>query len=311
MAGRALVLGGGGPVGIAWESGLVAGLAEGGVEVARADLIIGTSAGSAVGAQLAMGRSPQQMHAAVAADAGNARPGPTRANVGAGGAAPNLLPLMELMQKAQRDDVPAEEVRKEIGAFALAAKTMSEEDFIATFGRMLASSESWPAKDYRCTAVDAADGSFVTWSGDSAVPLSRAIASSCSVPGIYPPITINGRRYIDGGMRSPTNADIAVGYDFVLVVAVTANVEGPMAEMSRKRLEGELQAIRDGGGEAALISPDEASREAFGLNLMDFTRRAGAAEAGLNQGRAEAAKLRNVWPSVHGVFPTAKAETGR
>lgn len=72
---RALVLGGGGPVGIAWESGLVAGLAEEGIDAGQADLIVGTSAGSAVGAQLAMGRTPQQMYASVAADAGSTRRG--------------------------------------------------------------------------------------------------------------------------------------------------------------------------------------------------------------------------------------------
>lgn len=288
---RALVLGGGGPVGIAWESGLLAGLAEEGVNLGEADLIIGTSAGSAVGAQLAMGRQPRQMYAAVAADAGSTRPGPTRANTGPGGGAPDLTPLMELMQKASRDDVSAEEVRKEIGAFALAAKTMSEEDFIATFGRMLASSESWPARKYTCTAVDALTGEFKAWTNESGVPLSRAVASSCSVPGVYPPITINGRRYIDGGMRSGTNADLARGYDNVVVVVVTSGVAGPMAEASKKRLDAELEGLREGGGKVSLIGPDAASAEAFGLNLMDFRRRAGAAQAGLAQGRHEAASL--------------------
>ncbi len=288
---RALVLGGGGPVGIAWESGLVAGLAERGIDAGQADFIIGTSAGSADGAQLAMGRTPQQMYASVAADAGSARPGPTRSNTGQGGAAPNLMPLMELMQKAAKGDVPAEEVRKEIGAFALQAQTMSEEDFIATFGRMLASSESWPEKRYMCTAVDALTGEFQTWSNDSGVPLSRAIASSCSVPGIYPPITINGRRYIDGGMRSGTNADLAEGYDNVLVVVVSAGIPGARADASQKRLESELDVLRKSGSNVSVISPDAASIEAFGENLMDFRRRAGAADAGLAQGRDTASQI--------------------
>jgi NTE family protein len=292
---RALVLGGGGPVGIAWESGLIAGLASAGVNLAEADLTIGTSAGSAVGAQLAMGRSPQQMYAAVAADAGTTRPGPTRANVGSGGAPPNLQPLMDLMDRASSGESNPEEVRKEIGAFALGAKTMSEEDFIATFGRMLASSDGWPERGYMCTAVDAADGRFVTWGNDSGVPLGRAVASSCSVPGVYPPITINGRRYIDGGMRSPTNADLATGHDTVVIVAVTTAVEGPMAETSRRRLQSEVDVLEASGSEVTLIIPDAASRGAFGLNLMDFTRRAGAADAGLAQGKAEAEALKGAW----------------
>jgi NTE family protein len=286
---RALVLGGGGPVGIAWETGLLAGLAESGVNLADADLIVGTSAGSAVGAQLAMGRQPQQMYAALSADAGNARPGPTRQNPGPAGAAPNLMPLMELMQKAAAGEVAPEEVRKEIGAFALNAKTMSEADFIATFGRMLASADSWPSRKYTCTAVDALTGEFRTWGNEDGVPLSRAVASSCSVPGIYPPITINGRRYIDGGMRSPTNADIAKGYDQVALVVVTTGAPGPMAETSKKRFDAEVAALKESGSKVTVIAPDAGSVEAFGVNLMDFTRRAGAAEAGLAQGRAAAA----------------------
>jgi NTE family protein len=157
---------------------------------------------------------------------------------------------------------------------------------------VLASTEGWPGKDYRCTAVDALTGEFVVWSRESAVPLSRAIASSCSVPGIYPPITVNGRRYIDGGMRSATNADIAKGYDRAIVVSVTTGAgEGPMAENGRKRLEAELEAIRAGGGVVTLIQPDEASIAAFGMNLMDFTKRSGAAQAGLAQGRALASAV--------------------
>lgn len=292
MTKRAIVLGGGGPVGIAWESGLLAGLAEGGVDVSIADSITGTSAGSAVGAQLAMGRAPQQMYAAVAADSARTTPSPTR---GSGAPPPNLMPLMELMQKAAQADASPEEVRKEIGAFALAATTISEEDFIATFGNMLANAEAWPHPGYQCTAVDALTGEFVTWTAESGVPLSRAVASSCSVPGIYPPITINGRRYIDGGMRSSTNADLAKGCDVAIVVAVTSNVQGPMAEAARRRIEGELADIREAGGDTVLIQPDEASINAFGVNLMDFSRRAGAAEAGLAQGRAEAARIAATW----------------
>lgn len=294
MTTRALVLGGGGPVGIAWESGLLAGLADGGVDVSNADSITGTSAGSAVGAQIAMGRTPQQMYAAVAADATRTAPSPTRGS-GNGSPAPNLAPLMELMQRAAKGDADPEALRREIGAFALAANTISEDAFLATFGQVLANAEAWPHPGYQCTAVDALTGAFVTWTAASGVPLNRAVASSCSVPGIYPPITINGRRYIDGGMRSATNADLARGSDVALVVAVTVGVQGPMAESSRRRLERELAAIRDGGGVAALIEPDAASQDAFGINLMDFSKRAGAAEAGYAQGKAEAARIVELW----------------
>jgi NTE family protein len=284
-------------VGIAWESGLIAGLAQEGVELAAADFIVGTSAGSFVGAQLAMGRKPASLAAAqMSAQPAAVRPpgnGPSQP-------APDLMKLMELMAEAATSDAPPEEVRKKIGAYALEAKTISEEQFIATFGGMLQNlaEDAWPQRNYACTAVDAVSGEFVTWGNASRVGLARAVASSCSVPGIYPPITINGSRYIDGGMRSATNADLVKGYDLAVVVSVTTgtNAADPVAAArSKQRLEEELQAIRDGGGKVELIQPDEEALAAFGPNLMDASRRPAIAEAGLKQGHKEAARLKAFW----------------
>ncbi|HEY1752951.1 MAG TPA: patatin-like phospholipase family protein [Caulobacteraceae bacterium] len=300
---RALVLGGGGPVGIAWEAGLIAGLAEGGVSLGDADFIMGTSAGSFVGSQLAMGRSPGDMAAAILAEADRqrsaaeiARPPPS-----AGGerpAAPNLTPLMQMMQEAAAGTRDPKEVRREIGAFALGAKTVDEETFIRSFGRQLSGeqAEGWPARRYACTAVDAETGEFVVWDNDSGVGLARAVASSCSVPGVYPPITIKGRRYIDGGMRSGTNADIAKGHDLVALIALRlGGADTEQAQRQRAGLDREIKALTDGGARVEVITPDEASQAAFGVNLMDSRVRPAAAKAGLAQGRAMAAGLKAVW----------------
>jgi NTE family protein len=141
----------------------------------------------------------------------------------------------------------------------------------------------------------------VTWSRDKGIPLQRAIASSCCVPGIFPPITINGRRYVDGGMKSATNAELAAGYDRVVVVSVTAGMERAatafpgMAERAKKRLDDELSAIASQGGQVMMVTPDDESQAAFGTNLMDFRRRGEIADSGLRQGRIEAAKLRDFW----------------
>jgi NTE family protein len=296
MATRGLVLGGGGPVGIAWETGLAAGLAECGVNLADADFIMGTSAGSAVGAQLASGRNPRDMAASIQSQAsGPNAASPTRHS--APQAAPDLTPLMGMMMRTYDTNTDQVALRKELGQFSLNAKTISEEEFIGTFGRMVAEAP-WPSKRYLCTAVDVESGEFVTWDNDSNVPLSRAVASSCSVPGVYPAITINGRRYMDGGMRSGTNADVAKGYDRVLVVAVragTAQENNPMAELSRKKLEDELDVLRSGGAEVELVVPDAGTAAAMGLNLMDFTKRGGAIENGLRQGRELAGRLQEFW----------------
>jgi NTE family protein len=283
---KALVLGGGGPVGVAWESGLLAGLAENGVDLSSADFIVGTSAGSFVGAQLALGRSPAQIAAPDLAGAVPAPPGSS--------APPDLTMLITKMLEAASGTRPAEQVRAEMGAWALSSATISEEQSLSRFAPVLGGGFDgpWPAKSFACTAVDAADGSFMFWNRDSGIGLARAVASSCAVPGVYPPISFAGRRYIDGGMRSATNADLAKGYDTVFVVAVTLRaMPSFIADVFGRRFEAELQVLRDSGSRVEVIVPDEDSCTAFGTNLMDPSRRQPAAQAGLAQGRKDAARF--------------------
>jgi NTE family protein len=296
MASRALVLGGGGPVGIAWEAGLLAGLDEGGVRLADADFIVGTSAGSFVGAQLAMGREAGALASPIIAET-PAAPRPISSNPSQS-SAPDLTTLFKKMQEAMSGKRPGKEVRAEIGAWALSQKTISEEEFIAGFGRSFTAlaDNAWPERNYACTAVDAQSGEFVVWNKEAGVGVVRAVASSCSVPGVFPPITIKGRRYIDGGMRSATNADLAKGYDAAIVVAVTGGASNdPAMERFRKMLDNEINVVRESGARVELIVPDEASLKAFGINLMDSRRRPGAAKAGLKQGKSLAAKLKSMW----------------
>ena len=291
MATKALVLSGGGPVGIAWECGLIAGLAEAGVDLSGADFILGTSAGAFVGARLAMGATPAALAAPLLSmKAPKPLPGASGTRSDPSARPPDLAPLMRMMIEAASGERPAKDVRAEIGAWALAAPTMSEEAFIASLGRSLSElpADAWPARGYACTAVDAADGSFRLWTKESAVGLARAVASSCSVPGIYPPITIDARRYIDGGMRSGTNADMAKGHDLVVVVAIRVGAAGPAAERARAALEGELRTLREAGARVELVVPDQASMAALAANLMDARRRPAAAAAGYAQGKAGA-----------------------
>ena len=295
--GRALVLGGGGPVGIAWESGLIAGLAQAGVDLGQADFIMGTSAGSFVGARLALGAdaaglaAPILAEPAPAAKAPEARPAEARP-------AADLSPLMKMMAQAQAGDRDPQAVRVEIGAFALAAQTPDEAAFLQSFGRSFAGlpEDAWPERDYACTAVDVETGEFQLWTRASGVGITRAVASSCSVPGIYPPVTLKGRRYMDGGMRSATNADLATGHELVVVVQVrVAAMAGPMGEAYARRFEGELDVLRSGGAKVVVLAPDAASQGAMGVNLMDFRKRADAARAGLAQGRVAAEELMEAW----------------
>lgn len=289
MEDRALVLGGGGPVGIAWELGLAAGLEEGGVRIAQASRIIGTSAGSFAGAALASGRPAEGLVRAQVAQA--QRASEARASDAKPSQVPDLGPLMRFMARRPPDREMPAELCAEIGAFALAAKTMSEDAFIASFGSVTSAGERWP-HGFACTAVDAVDGSFHLWEETSGVDLGRAIASSCSVPGIFPPISIRGRRYIDGGMRSATNIDLAKGFERVLVIAVLSNLA---IDMMRAGIQREIDVLKAGGAKVELIVPDANCLAAFGNNLMDASRRGDVALAGVAQGKVEAERIAAFW----------------
>ena len=298
---RALVLSGGGSVGIAWQSGLVVGLAEAGIALGDADAVVGTSAGSAVGAQIALGRNLagqidryRSGRPATGASAGG--PGATSTQPGAGAAstAERMARLMELMAGAE--DAAPEERRRIIGRFALDADAGPEERFVGAFSYLQGA--PWPA-GYRCTAVDAETGEFMVWQGQAGVDLDRAVASSCAVPGLFPPITINGRRYIDGGMRSGTNADLVKGHANVLIITLMSGarttINPAWAERMRQAREAELEAITSAGGQVETIAPDDDAAAVLGLNLMDGSRLLEAAEAGLRQGKREADRLSTFW----------------
>jgi len=287
---RALVLGGGGPVGIAWEMGLLAGLEEAGVRLAEADFVLGTSAGAFVGSQIAMQRPLAEMAAAILREAERPR--------GPAGLAPPIGQVTAMLAEARKGAMTDPEgARRRIGAMALATPTIDEATFIRGFGRALAETQAdlWPTRNYACTAVDAESGEFVIWNADSRIGLARAVASSCSVPGVFPPITIGGRRYMDGGVRSATNADLATGYERVAVLAVRLGGDGEEAAELAGPLEAELQALRDNGAKVELIGPDAASAAAFGPNLLDSATRPAVAQAALAQGRALAPSLAAFW----------------
>jgi NTE family protein len=281
-----LVLGGGGSVGIAWETGLAAGLADEGIDLRHADKIIGTSAGSFVGAELASGRSPGELRERLTE---GARARADQESTPNALPVPDLTRLMEFMMRVPKDEAEALKLRAEIGAFALEAATIPEDACIGFFASV--ADTPWPAK-YSCTAVDARDGRFVVFDQNTGTPLARGVASSCSVPGLFPPITINGRRYYDGGIRSATNFDLAEGFERVIAVAV---IPPGGATFMAARIDPELAQLRRSGSHVELIAPDAASLDVFGPNLMDASRQAAALEAGVKQGHAEAVRIRSVW----------------
>ncbi len=273
---RALVLGGGGVTGVAWELGLLAGLVAAGVDVTEPDVVIGTSAGSVVAAQITSGEPLEALYAAQLV--------PPRQEIAAR-MGPALLARFGWAIVGQRD---AARARARLGRMALRARTVSEAERRAVIASRLPLRD-WPARRIVITAVDAASGEFVTFDRDSGVPLIDAIGASCAVPGVWPPVTIDGRRYIDGGVRSPANADLAAGYDRVIVLAPITRSGGPMP-----RFADQIAALRR-DGRVAVVTPDDIAIRAIGRNALDPAARVPSARAGRAQGVEVAPVIAALW----------------
>ena len=279
QTGRALVLGGGGIAGIGWEAGLIVGLQGAGVDLTHADLIVGTSAGSVVGAMVATG---VDLPLAIDDFAGRAE-----AEAEAGPPVPSDFSAMLAAFAVLFDtDLEPQEARARVGAMALKSSVADGADWIKEISDRLPSHE-WPERPLLITAVDTADGAFVVWDRDSAASLPLAVASSCAVPCVFPPVEIDGRLYMDGGVRSVTNADLAAGSSAVVIIE-------PMAHLSpRTLLERELEALATSN--VTMIGPDHHAIEVFGDDVLNPTLWRPAYHAGIIQAGAVVDRVQEVW----------------
>ncbi|WP_305782339.1 patatin-like phospholipase family protein [Symbioplanes lichenis] len=259
MEKRALVLGGGGVTGVAWTIGLLHGLAERGLDLTRPDLIVGTSAGAVVAAQLTSGRTLAELYEHELTDTSGDRDAVVGVRVLAGFVLSAWWPGG----------------RARLGRAALRSKTVPESVRREAIARRVGRDE-WPATRLRIPAVDAETGAVRIFENDSGVSLIDAVAASCAVPLVWPPMTVAGRRYIDGGVRSVANADLAEGYDTTVIAPVTASAH----RAGDPRVQGKRLKAR-------VISPTDAALTAIGRNPLDPGRRRPAAEAG----RAQASEV--------------------
>ncbi|MEV8506128.1 patatin-like phospholipase family protein [Actinoplanes sp. NPDC051475] len=271
---RALVLGGGGITGIAWELGLLTGLRRAGTDLGKADLIIGTSAGAYVGALLATG---VELDEAVETTAGIEIE-----------LSPRIDPTLLAQGFAVLSDRSMEprEVRSRLGALARQAPVGEDGPHVARFAGQLPVHE-WPRTPRLIvTAVDTATGDLAAWDADAGIPLPAAVAASCALPGVFPPVRAGDGWFMDGGVRSVTNADLAAGADTVVVVA-------PTGGMFRASPASEVAAL--GVSRSLLIAPDDAARAAIGGNILDPGRRGAALAAGTAQAESVAAAVAETW----------------
>jgi NTE family protein len=296
----ALVLGGGGAAGNAWEIGIIAGLAEAGLDMTEAaDLVVGTSAGATAAAQVRSGTPTVELLASVLSPPD--RPvGQNREQ------SPPSLPMatvFERMRAIGAAATSAADLQSAMGAFGL------ESDSILGPGaghrRAIVAARlprlEWPDRPMIVVAVNAHTGELAAFHRDSGVDLVDAVTASTALPGLVPTVSINGARYIDGGVRSPDNADLASGYANVVVLSPLGGRSGkpPEGQFEGLRrapewgvdLASQVESLRQEGSHVEVITPDADSRAAMGTNQMDPATRIPSARAGFAQGKKEATRV--------------------
>jgi NTE family protein len=289
---RALVLSGGGSTGNAWLIGVIGGLFEAGLDVTEADLIIGTSAGSTTAVQVT-GANPADLLAATLASAPQHRTVPAGSDSGHA----RTRAAADQMERTSRIIAAAEDaadMRRRMGAAALelaaAGDGSRQTQWRATVAARLPGS-NWPQQTVVITAVDAQTGEPVVFDRDSGVDLVDAVAASCSSGPAY---RIRENHYIDGGYRRNENADLAAGYERVLVLSpFGGRTRHPLAW--GMQLAAQVDELRAGGSRVETIVPDLDAEHMFGANAMDLSLRSPAARAGYSQGKALAGQLTDLW----------------
>lgn len=274
---RALILGGGGLAGIAWETGVLAGIADEAPHTADAllnsDVLLGTSAGSAVAAQLGSGASPAELYARqIAEESHEIDPGIT------------IDDLTEVFLRALGETGSTRERLRRIGDIALAADTVPERVRREVIAHRLPSHD-WPDRDLRITAIDTATGELVAFTHESGVALVDAVAASCAVPGAWPAVTIGSRRFMDGGVGSAVNMAAAAD----CTAAVVLVPAGPTAPSPFG--DGAGAEIAAFPGVTFTVFADDEALTAFGGNPLDPRCRRPSAVAGRAQGRRVAAAV--------------------
>lgn len=291
---RALVLAGGGAAGNAWELGLIAGLADARVDLTEADLIIGTSAGSTVAAQITSGTRPAELYAAILAEV----PPPPAGDVGSGrGRAPGLSgpSYMEWSNKIIGSAEDAYDMRCRMGAVALEmdASSGSRPNHWRDIVAARLPSHDWPQQPVLIAAVDAQTGDPVVFERHSGIELVDAVAASTS-SGFGGSYRIGENRYINGGYRRSENADLAAGYGRVLVLSPF----GGRSRMPREwgmDLATQVSELRAGGSRVETVFPDAGAGDVFDANALDPSTRRQAARGGYEQGRVLAEPLAEFW----------------
>lgn len=258
-----MVLGGGGLTGVAWLAGVLGELPP---VVTTADRVVGTSAGALLAARLLAGGDDQGLRSHLDALAA------VRLDVASVAAL-----LVAQVSPSRRHAL------QWLGRRAARPTALGEDDFVRLVEDVIGTAE-WPPS-LVVVAVDAAAGRPAYFTARSGVPLGRAVASSCAMPGVFPPVRIEDRSFLDGGLRSPANVQLATGCARVLVLAPQGRSARPV-----RRPGHQAAKLREDGAEVVVVQAELPAAQSLSAAALPAAR-----ELGRSQGREVAPAVRNLW----------------
>jgi len=262
-----LVLGAGGATGMAFHAGTLLALSNDfGWDPRDAVAIVGTSAGSVVGTLLRSGLSVDD----VASWSASVPP------------APGAESFRAMLEDAERIRPRIARPRWRRRHPVLHGGLVDDQPGLA---KLAALREGWPDQPLWINAVRRRDLHRVVFGRDFVPNLGDAVAASCSIPGLFTPVRIGHHTYIDGGVHSPTNADVLRGTDVDTVVvlspmsarprALRRSTDHAMRLAHGARLRRECRRLRAAGVDVHIFEPDAATLEAMGRNALDGRRAGG------------------------------------
>jgi NTE family protein len=273
-----LVLGAGGATGMAFHAGTLLALTNDfGWDPRQATAIVGTSAGSVVGTLLRSGLSTDDL----ASWSASVAPAP-------GGEA--FRALLDEAEAERPTLVRPRWRRPRLGDPRLRRALISSlpngfVDASSSLAKLASLTEGWPEQALWINAVRRRDLRRVVFGRDFTPDLGDAVAASCSIPGLFTPVRIGGESYVDGGVHSPTNADVLHGTDVDTVVvlspmsvrprAVRSTADHAMRLAHARRLRRECRRLRRSGIDVHIFEPDDATLRAMGRNALDRSRSGG------------------------------------
>ncbi|MHB8695491.1 MAG: patatin-like phospholipase family protein [Solirubrobacteraceae bacterium] len=298
-----LVLGGGGVLGRAWMSGLLSGIEDAaGFDLRRCEHFVGTSAGSVIGAQLAAGISPErpaETGGELATIEANGTAGPAATSAASAASAARRAGAWALAGWSPVAPLALELGRPGAALLrALALRAFADPDASGDHSVLRAEVDGYDTRfdgRLRISTVDRRSGRRVVFGapGTPFATVGEAVEASCAIPGVYPPVLITGREYVDGGVWSPSNLDAAPAHRGTQVLCLNplSTAGGSQTRPIRRGLISsalavEALALRSRGAAVVTIAPDPASVTAMGSDLMDRRPRANVLAAGYQQGLA-------------------------